>query len=182
MTTAQVWTDGSITKNPGGKMGWAARIELHDVASLSKPLIIHTWGYKDAQAGNTNQVAEMKAIRASLLVLQDHLGVTGITITSDSQWCIKQLRKEWKRNTYLAEWAEIELLLARYNPKPDDFIHTRGHMRTGDWRNEECDKLAEAAVKGEVTSEILSKIIEAGTKLYESSIPGDPGSTGNPVV
>lgn len=179
MVIAKVWTDGGIgPRNPGGDMGWAARIEVHKtpdaVTSVStEPLVIHTWGRADAALNNTNQVAEMKAIKAALLVLQDHpqLRITSIQITSDSQWCIMQMsrqkfidagKKPWARTAHIAEWNDIELLLSKYGEH--DFIHTRGHMKTGDWRNEVCDKLEKAARAGTVTEAMLASILKLGEK------------------
>jgi ribonuclease HI len=186
MVVAQVWTDGSISKNPGGDMGWAARIEFHGApgASSSEPLVLHTWSSKAAAPANTNQVAEMLAIRAALMVLEGHRGITRVELTSDSEWCIKQISrpiflktgvKPWSRNTYIEEWAEIELMAysyAEFDPR-----HIRGHMKAGDWRNEECDKLATAARKGPITEQALANILAFGKKHSEQqSIPGNPGS------
>jgi ribonuclease HI len=192
MKLAKVWTDGSISKNPGGDMGWAARIELHApeyTTSLSGPLVVHTWSRRDAALENTNQVAEMLAIRAALLVLQDHRGADRLELTSDSQWCIMQLRrrqiiaaglKPWQRVAYVKEWAEIETLCDIFPEQ--EYIHTRGHMRTNDWRNEECDKLATAARAGGVPEAKLASILSFGKEYEQRSAPVNSGSEGSPAI
>jgi ribonuclease HI len=171
---AKVWTDGCILfPNPSGAMGWAARIELPSGEN------VHLWSHQDAAAANTNQVAEMFAISDALeYLIEFERDITEVTITSDSQWAIMQMRrkelgpKAWKRNMYLEEWAWIESLMAQFEHGVHP-VHTRGHMKTGDWRNEICDKIANLAARRIMFHEDLDAHLKAWMEKLCPTNPGD---------
>lgn len=165
---AKVWTDGCILfPNPSGAMGWAARIELPSGEN------VHLWSRQEAGEGNTNQVAEMNAISDALeYLIEFEQDITEVTITSDSQWAIMQMLKAWKRNVYLEEWAWIESLMAQFEDGVHP-VHTRGHMKTGDWRNEICDRIAGLAARDRMSPHELDGHLTGWMAKLCPTNPGD---------
>jgi ribonuclease HI len=103
----QVYTDGSVLKNPGGIGGWCAIIQID-----SRKITL-----MDALPSTTNNRAELTAVIEALLFLRNTGRTTNITIYSDSEyvakgcnkWLDRWIQNDWKNNTVLNRdlWEQI---------------------------------------------------------------------------
>ncbi len=118
-----IYTDGSCSGNPGPG-GWAAVI-----VDGSKRQEL-----KGREENTTNNRMEMLA---AIKGLEQTPTGSRITIHSDSQYLIRTMTQNWKRNLNLDLWHELDRLVAERNV---DWDWVRGH--NGHPENERADSLA----------------------------------------
>lgn len=151
MAHLQIYTDGGFSKKQGNRGSWAYVI-VHDGK------IIHQ--AKGTFEDTTSQRMEMTAIRKALRYVAEQTypnfhNVT-ITVTSDSQYCVKGLTEwwpNWKKNGWINSsgnqvanlkfWKAL-LPLAHETFKHVDFQWVRGH--NGHYYNEIADRLCNEAL------------------------------------
>ncbi len=141
----QIYTDGSVSGNPGPG-GWAAVI-LHNKEQFE---------IGGGEKLSTNNRMEMQAVIGSLKYLKDKKVTSKITIHSDSAYIVNCINKGWYRR-----WRKNGWLNSSNNPVEnqdlwnemlDLFEETSARIRkvkghSGNKWNEVCDGLAKAEVK-----------------------------------
>ena len=130
----EVYTDGSIRKNPGGPGGWGFVVVRDGVASEQ---------VAGGSPSTTNNIMEMTAVIEAILFLKDELR---FTIVSDSQYVVKGV------NEYMWSWCAKGWPERVKNRELWQFMHSiferefmsiewvRGHA--GNAHNEIADYLA----------------------------------------
>lgn len=139
-----VYTDGSCHKNPGPG-GWACVLlatfsEINGQKTDGKMLgIRRISGY--GGANSTNNIMELTAVSEALKALKKKDRNT--VIFTDSKYVIGVLSQGWKakKNTNLI--AAIRRQISEFSHLT--FQYTKAH--NGDAWNEECDRLANEAIK-----------------------------------
>ncbi len=121
----EIWTDGaySSAKNQGG-IGFVILKDSKEIFSYSKT-------YKNT----TNNRME---ILAAIVALESIKIPSSITVISDSQYLVKTLIENWKKNKNLDLWDRINKIVKFH--KSVTFKWCRGHDNNE--FNNKCDKLA----------------------------------------
>ena len=131
MKFIEIYTDGSIGKNPGGEggTGWVILVDGQVVKYGGK-------GY----ASTTNNRMEMRAVIEAFANLEQ-LGIAeeedALTVYSDSQNVILPLTGRWKAHKTLDLWKHLFDIRERYRVR---WKWVKGHA--GNKYNEMCDQLA----------------------------------------
>ena len=82
--------DGSCAKNPNGAMGFGCMIESNN------GILKHLHGGEEAKVGNTNNIAEYKAILLGLdYIIENNIQDANISVYGDSNLVIQQLNGDW---------------------------------------------------------------------------------------
>ena len=118
-----IYTDGACAGNPGPG-GWAAV-----VMDGSKRREI-----KGCEENTTNNRME---ILAAIKGLEQTPPGSEVTIHSDSQYLVRTMTENWKRNANLDLWHELDRLMAERNV---DWVWIKGHNHHFD--NERANRLA----------------------------------------
>ena len=139
MKHVDIYTDGSCTKNPGGKGGWAA-------------ILVFNGKEKEISGGEpvtTNNRMELTAAIRGLGALKEPCDVT---LYSDSNYLVRSISEGWvwgwKKKNWIKKrpdtpvpnadlWQELLPLLSTHHV---NFIWIRGH--NGHPYNERCDSMA----------------------------------------
>jgi len=146
-----LYTDGACSGNPGPG-GWAC-ILTHPATKTIKKLA-------DGVADTTSNRMELTAVieglhvlkrRSRVLVVSDSMYV----VKGMSEWVHQWIENEWRRGRRKKEpvknvdlWKKLVDLCDRHEMT---FEHVRAH--TGHPANEECDRMATAAIKALKTSD-----------------------------
>lgn len=142
-----VYTDGACSNNgyAGSKAGCGIHFPGHPELSRRVPL-----SGKD----QTNQRAELEAIRHALIIAKDHPQLEGeLEIRTDSQyaikglteWCVNWEKNNWDRLVKNRDLFEDILKLRRERANQVYLRYVRGH--SGEPGNEEADRLAVEAIQ-----------------------------------
>ncbi len=123
-----IYTDGSCSGNPGPG-GWGAIVMQGD----------DTQRLSGGQAATTNNRME---ITAAIKGLEGTPPGADVTIHSDSEYLVKTMTKNWKRNVNKDLWESLERLASARSVR---FEWVRGHA--GHPQNEAADRLAVQAMK-----------------------------------
>jgi ribonuclease HI len=129
-----LYTDGACSGNPGAG-GYAAILVAHGENGEPIREKVITGGMKHT----TNNQMEIMAVIEGLKALTRS---TEVTIVSDSQYVIKTMTKNWKRNKNQDLWEQLDDLCATHKIK---WKYVKGHA--GHEYNERCDKLAVEEIK-----------------------------------
>jgi ribonuclease HI len=152
MQLATIHTDGSVSKNPGGKGGWAfiLRIGLDEIERCGS-----------IPAPTTCNRAELIAIIESFKLLKEYGGTYEIELICDSQYAIdgiaymhKWAAKGWI-TTYQTQVKNRDLwteLLELSQPHKITCSWVEGH--SGDIQNERCHTLANSMAMHDGYSDI----------------------------
>jgi ribonuclease HI len=127
-TIADIYTDGSCLKNPGGPSGWAFAIIEKD----------NEWFMSGAEESSTNNRMELLAIIEALHCAPDN----EYNIFTDSNLTLKCATKEWKRKNNLDLWELFDIVS---NNKILHWNWVKAH--NGNKYNEIVDKLANKEAK-----------------------------------
>ena len=144
MQKVAVYTDGSCHNNPGPG-GWACVLlavfsEIEGQKTETPMLGIRRLsGY--GGPNTTNNVMELMAVSETLKAIKKKNRNT--VIYTDSQYVIGVLSKGWKAKKNTSLIATIRRQMADFSHLT--FQHTKAH--NGDKWNEECDILANQAIK-----------------------------------
>lgn len=135
MDHVHVWTDGSITKNPGGDGGLGIYIESQRLG-LGRVLGL----YVGEDETNTNNRMEAMAVLAAIRTLKNNPLV--VHIYSDSTYTLGGIKNEYSSNVDL--WKQLK---ETYKKRPYYInpIHIKGH--DGNDKNEMVDNIANIARK-----------------------------------
>ena len=123
-----IYTDGSCSGNPGPG-GWGAIVTQGD----------DTRRLSGGHAATTNNRME---ITAAIKGLEATPPGADVTIHSDSEYLVKTMTKNWKRNVNKDLWEPLERLVSARSVR---FEWVRGHA--GHPQNEAADRLAVQAMK-----------------------------------
>ena len=123
-----IYTDGSCSGNPGPG-GWGAIVMQGD----------DTQRLSGGHAATTNNRME---ITAAIKGLEATPPGADVTIHSDSEYLVKTMTKNWKRNVNKDLWEPLERLVSARSVR---FEWVRGHA--GHPQNEAADRLAVQAMK-----------------------------------
>ena len=123
-----IYTDGSCSGNPGPG-GWGAIVTQGD----------DTQRLSGGHAATTNNRME---ITAAIKGLEATPPGADVTIHSDSEYLVKTMTKNWKRNVNKDLWEPLERLVSARSVR---FEWVRGHA--GHPQNEAADRLAVQAMK-----------------------------------
>ena len=123
-----IYTDGSCLNNPGPG-GWAAIIMADD----------RTVRLSGTDPSTTNNRMELTAAIKGLEALPPGRAAT---VHSDSEYLVKTMTRNWKRNVNRDLWEQLDRLAAE---RQVEWEWVRGHA--GDPLNEEADRLAVAAME-----------------------------------
>ena len=129
-----IYTDGSCSDNPGPG-GWAAIV----LSDQDEPLRLSGHDPK-----TTNNRMELTAAIKGLEAAQPGAAVT---LFSDSEYLVKTMTRNWKRNVNQDLWEQLDSLTAS---RKITWEWVRGHA--GNRWNEEADHLAVSAMKRGATS------------------------------
>ena len=127
-TAFDIYTDGSCFGNPGPG-GWGAIVMQGD----------GTQRLSGGHAATTNNRME---ITAAIKGLEATPPGADVTIHSDSEYLVKTMTKNWKRNVNKDLWESLERLVSARSVR---FEWVRGHA--GHPQNEAADRLAVQAMK-----------------------------------
>ena len=127
-TAFDIYTDGSCSGNPGPG-GWGAIVTQGD----------DTQRLSGGHAATTNNRME---ITAAIKGLEATPPGADVTIHSDSEYLVKTMTKNWKRNVNKDLWESLERLVSARSVR---FEWVRGHA--GHPQNEAADRLAVQAMK-----------------------------------
>lgn len=146
MTKTEIYTDGSILKNPGGQGGYAAVIK-HGTLKLEV-----SGGFKQS----TNNRMEMMAVIMGLWEVKKNFETEEIKIISDSKYVVDGFgySKVWKDQCWMtnagtpAKNKDLWQLMHAFGDEYKlDFNWVKGHA--GHPENERCDELAGIAARGD---------------------------------
>ncbi|MEK7710328.1 MAG: ribonuclease HI [Planctomycetota bacterium] len=143
-----VYTDGACSGNPGPG-GWAA-ILRHPATGKEKKLSGGVPNTTNNKMELTGAIEGLKAIDSSLrrrvhLVSDSQYVIFGLTEWID-KWIANGWRRGKKQNSEPVKNVELWRELYALTQKHDmSYEHVRGH--SGHLENEECDRLAVAAIK-----------------------------------
>jgi cyclic pyranopterin phosphate synthase len=118
-----IYTDGACVGNPGPG-GWA--VVIVDGAKRRE--------LKGREEGTTSNRME---ILAAIKGLEQTPKDSRVTINSDSQYLVRTMTENWKRNTNLDLWHELDRLVAE---RSVDWIWIKGHNNQPE--NERANRLA----------------------------------------
>ena len=134
-----IYTDGACAGNPGPG-GWAA-------------IIVDSAKRRELKGHEESTTSNRMEILAAIKGLEQTPAGSQITIHSDSQYLVRTMTENWKRNTNLDLWHELDKLTAERNV---DWVWIKGH--NGHPENERANRLA---------SEMASKV----GAIHESPLP-----------
>ncbi len=129
-----IYTDGSITVNPGGQGGWAFVLLVHGVPLASGA---------GSEPATTNNRMEVRAILESIRTAHALFPGSQVSIVTDSRYAINCCRGAWRRQVNLDLFEEFDQLATH---TPVLFQWVKGH--SGDEWNEHVDRLARQAAFG----------------------------------
>lgn len=126
-----IYTDGSITKNPGGIGGIGIYMKYKNKEKRIG---------KSIGDGCTNNISEMTAIKVALQSVKAKN--VPVRLFTDSMYCIGSLTMGWKTTSNIELVNDVKNEISRFSDIK--LIHIRGHH--GLSGNEEADKLAKGAI------------------------------------
>lgn len=141
----ELYTDGACSGNPGPG-GWACILIHRDSQKIKK--------LADGVPNTTNNRMELTAVIQGLRALKRR---SRVKVFSDSEYVVRGMNEwvsGWKRNGWRrgpksrdeVKNADLWKTLAELTERHDvAFEHVRGHA--GHAANEECDRMAVAAIK-----------------------------------
>ena len=118
-----IYTDGACAGNPGPG-GWAAIILDGDKKRELK-------GREESTTSNRMEIL------AAIKGLEQTPPDSRVTVHSDSQYLVRTMTENWKRNTNLDLWHELDRLVAERNV---DWVWIKGHNNQPE--NERANRLA----------------------------------------
>ena len=124
-----IYTDGSCSGNPGPG-GWAAIV----LSDRDEPLRLS--GHEPKTTNNRMELT------AAIKGLEAAPPGSSVTLFSDSEYLVKTMTRNWKRNVNKDLWDQLDSLSAS---RQIDWQWVRGHV--GNHWNEEADQLAVSAMK-----------------------------------
>ena len=124
-----IYTDGSCSGNPGPG-GWAAIV----LSDRDEPLRLS--GHEPKTTNNRMELT------AAIKGLEAAPPGSSVTLFSDSEYLVKTMTRNWKRNVNKDLWDQLDSLSAS---RQIDWQWVRGHV--GNHWNEEADRLAVSAMK-----------------------------------
>jgi ribonuclease HI len=127
-----IYTDGACSGNPGPG-GFAAILTAADDTGQ----VTHESVVTGGEPQTTNNRMEMRAVIEGLKALTRP---STVQVVSDSQYVIRTMTEDWKRNKNRDLWEEIDQLCQVHQVT---WVYTKGHA--GHEYNERCDQLAVAA-------------------------------------
>lgn len=135
-----IYTDGSCSKNPGGCGGYGIVL----VTNKDNPVKLSGL----IQAPTTSNRAELMAVIIAIFHAQN-LGYKRLHINSDSQYVVKTINGEYRKNKNQDLWALLDLATSTLSNLRCRWV--KGH--NGNVYNEMADKLAEeGSARIELTS------------------------------
>jgi cyclic pyranopterin phosphate synthase len=142
----EIYTDGACDGNPG-RGGWAA-------------IVVEDGRQRVLRGGERHTTNNRMEITAAIKGLEAvPLGVE-VTVTSDSEYVIKTMTRNWKRNANTDLWPRLDALAASRRVR---WEWVRGH--TGHPFNELADRVAKeeaGLTKPEPPSQSLTHVDESG--------------------
>lgn len=130
-----IFTDGSAKRNPG-QCGSACILLYNEYRKNMKKYL----GY------DTNNVAELTAIKMGLEAVKKEKRQIPIIIYSDSQYCIGVLSMNWRTKRNFSLIRDMKILIEKF----DNIQFKKVKAHNGVKYNEEVDKLAKEAASGVV--------------------------------
>ncbi len=121
-----IYTDGACVGNPGPG-GWAA-------------IIMDGAKRRELKGREESTTSNRMEILAAIKGLEQTPTGSQITIRSDSQYLVRTMTENWKRNTNLDLWHELDKLAAERNV---DWVWIKGHNNQAE--NERANRLASEA-------------------------------------
>ena len=118
-----IYTDGACVGNPGPG-GWAA-------------IIVDGGKRREIKGREENTTNNRMEILAAIKGLEQTPPGSQVTIHSDSQYLVRTMTENWKRNTNLDLWHELDRLVAE---RSVDWVWIKGH--NGHPENERANRLA----------------------------------------
>jgi cyclic pyranopterin phosphate synthase len=118
-----IYTDGACVGNPGPG-GWAA-------------IIMDGAKRRELKGREESTTSNRMEILAAIKGLEQTPPDSRVTIHSDSQYLVRTMTENWKRNANLDLWHELDRLVAERNV---DWVWIRGHV--GHPENERANRLA----------------------------------------
>ena len=118
-----IYTDGACVGNPGPG-GWAA-------------IIVDGGKRREIKGREENTTNNRMEILAAVKGLEQTPPGSQVTIHSDSQYLVRTMTENWKRNTNLDLWHELDRLVAE---RSVDWVWIKGH--NGHPENERANRLA----------------------------------------
>ena len=140
-----LYTDGACSGNPGPG-GWACMLTHPDTQTIKK--------LADGVEHTTNNRMELSAVIEGLSVLKRRSRVLVVSdsayvVRGMSEWVHQWIKNDWHRGPRGKQpvknsdlWKQLVDLCARHEVT---FEHVRAH--TGHPANEECDRMATAAIR-----------------------------------
>ena len=159
-----IYTDGSCSGNPGPG-GWGAIVMQGD----------ETQRLSGGHAATTNNRME---VTAAIKGLEATPPGADVTIHSDSEYLVKTMTKNWKRNVNKDLWEPLERLVSARSVR---FEWVRGHA--GHPQNEAADRLAVQAMKSvaDGTPPRTQPPLSASAPSAPAQAPTDPAQEGSPT-
>jgi len=118
-----IYTDGACVGNPGPG-GWAA-------------IIVDGAKRRELKGREESTTSNRMEILAAIKGLEQAPAGSQITIHSDSQYLVRTMTENWKRNTNLDLWHELDRLVAE---RSVDWVWIKGHNNQAE--NERANRLA----------------------------------------
>jgi len=118
-----IYTDGACAGNPGPG-GWAA-------------IIMDGAKRRELKGREESTTSNRMEILAAIKGLEQTPPDSRVTIHSDSQYLVRTMTENWKRNTNLDLWHELDRLVAE---RSVDWVWIKGH--NGHPENERANRLA----------------------------------------
>jgi cyclic pyranopterin monophosphate synthase len=118
-----IYTDGACVGNPGPG-GWAA-------------IIMDGARRRELKGREESTTSNRMEILAAIKGLEQTPPDSRVTIHSDSQYLVRTMTENWKRNTNLDLWHELDRLVAE---RSVDWVWIKGHNNQAE--NERANRLA----------------------------------------